>query len=208
MAYVADPNIKNMRDQFFQNRRGEASQAGNAQLQQGEDAIQRRFASMGASGSGAQVAAMQKNREAAADTQRKGLADVGNQELQASEGDAGRSFQSNEAEAARQFQGGLAGKDLEFKTKYADIDQGNKLKQLDLAQQQFNLDKDTTAFNERMAEIEANQTPDKGPLGNLLAPITGAISKNPGGAAAGSLLGGAAMGPIGNIAGAIVGGGK
>lgn len=161
-AYQPDENIKKMRDQFFKSKREEAVGGANAQAQEGSDAIQRRFASMGASGSGAQIAAMQKNREAGMDATRKAQADVGAMELQAGEQDAGRSFQMNEANTARQFQSGMADKDMAFKQRLADTDQSNKLVELDLAKQQFALDKDTTAFNQRMAEIEAGREPSKG----------------------------------------------
>lgn len=173
-AYQPDENLKKMRDQFMQQKRTEAIGGANAQTQAGADAVQRRFASMGASGSGAQVAAMQKNQEAGLDAQRKAQADVGQMELQAGEADFGRSFQSNEARTARDFQGGMADKDMAFKQKLADTDQGNKLKEMDLAERQFALDKDTTAFNQRMAEIEAGRkTP--GMFEGILGPDGGAL---------------------------------
>lgn len=177
-AYQPDENLKKQRDQFFQNRKQEAVQGANNQVQQGEDAIQRRFASMGASGSGAQIAAMQKNRDSGLDAQRKAQADVGAMELQAGEADFGRSFQANEAQTARDFQGSMADKDMAFKQKLADVEQGNKLQEIDLAKQQFALDKDTTAFNQRMAEIEAGRAPGStmGRLGQVPGEIVNSLS--------------------------------
>jgi len=155
MAYEVDPNTQKMREQFLKGRRDEAQQASTGALQQGEDAIQRRFASMGASGSGAQIAAMQKNRDAAADIQRKGLADVNTQELQMGETDTARGFQSTEAEKARQAQAGLASQDLGFRRDVFGSEQSNKLRELDMAQKQFDIDKETTDFNKRLALREA-----------------------------------------------------
>lgn len=214
-AYQPDENLKKQRDQFFQNKRNESIQGANAQAQAGDDAIQRRFASMGASGSGAQIAALQKNRDAGMDAQRKAQADVGAMELQAGESDFGRSFQANEANAARQFQaneantarqfqGSMSDKDIAFKQKLADTEQGNKLQEIDLAKQQFALDKDTTEFNKRMAEIEAGATPGKGMFGQLTSNLEDA-GKTILGGAVGSAIGGAVLGPVGNIGGAIAG---
>jgi hypothetical protein len=155
-VYEPDENLKKMRNQFFQSRKNEAQQAATAQTQSGSDAIQRRFASMGASGSGAQIAAMQKNQEAGLDAQRKALSDVGSMELQSAESDLGRQFQS-----------GMADKDISFKRELSGIEQGNKLKELDLAERQFSLDKDTTEFNRRLAEIEAGAPAPAGPLDTL-----------------------------------------
>jgi len=230
-TYQPDEATKKMRTQFFDQKRAEGAQAVNSQAQQGDDAIQRRFAAMGAQGSGAQIAAMQKNRDAAMDAGRKSLTDVAGQELQANEADVGRSFQSAEAgvgrqfqsseadlarkfqstesEAQRAFQGSLAEKDMALKQKLADTDQTNKLAELDLARQQFALDKDTTAFNQRMAEIEAGRTPEKSlitKITDIPGNIVGGVGSNAG-SIAGGLAGGAALGPVGNVVGAIAGGG-
>jgi hypothetical protein len=111
---------------------------------------------------------MQKNRDAATEAERQAMSDVNAQELQIGEGDATRAFQSKEGETARAFQAGLADKDFSFKQRLADIEQGNKLKELDLAERQFLLDKDTTEFNKRMAEAEAaGGGGEKGVMGDL-----------------------------------------
>ncbi|MEZ0392070.1 MAG: hypothetical protein ACAH59_07650 [Pseudobdellovibrionaceae bacterium] len=205
MAYEVDPNVKKMRDDFLQSRRNEASQKSQSTLQQGEDAIQRRFAAMGASGSGAQIAAMQKNRDAANEVARQGEADVNSQALQFAEGDTGRSFQGN---LSRE----LADKDINFKKGLADTEQGNKLKELDLAERQFLLDKDTTEFNKRMAEIEASRQPDKGLLGNIPGGLAGGarIALDPVGSLTGSRELGFISNPVGSIAANVIpgGGGK
>lgn len=170
MAYEIDPNLKKMREQYFQSRRAEARGAVGASMQGGEDAITRRFASMGSSGSGAQIAALQKNREAAQAAERQGLADVNAQELQ-------QESAINEAEAARSFQGHLAGQDLGFRRDVFGAEQGNKLKELDLAQKQFDIDKATTEFNKRLALREAGLPSDDVSLDALRQQIMAEFQK-------------------------------
>ncbi len=167
MAYEIDATTKKMRDDFLQTRKNEAGQRASTSLQQGEDALQRRFTAMGSANSGAHVAALQKNRDAASEVARQGAADVNSQALQFAESDSGRGFQSDEAKIQRDFQGGLADKDFAFKERLSGIEQGNKLKEIDLAERQFALDKDTTEFNKRMAEIEAGREAPKGPLDGI-----------------------------------------
>lgn len=103
-AAPADPMAK--RQQFLQNKRDEVQRQANQGLQQNNDAIARRFAALGASGSGAQIAAGLKAQDQAAAQQRQGMADVDAQELQMQEGDINRAFQSGEAQKQRDFQGG------------------------------------------------------------------------------------------------------
>lgn len=151
-------DLNQMKQKFFQNRRSEATQQANAMKQEGEDAINRRFAALNASGSGAAIAAGMKNREVAGDASRKLMADVDNQELQANiseaEGQRNRDYQSAEAEKSRTFQGGLADRDMGFKKDVFSSEQGNKLKEFDLAERQFALDKETTEFNKEMAKLD------------------------------------------------------
>jgi hypothetical protein len=180
MPYTPDPNLVKMRTQFLGQRKQEAAQGVNQQVQQGSDAIQRRFASLGAGGSGAQIAALQKNTEAGMDAQRKAQGDIAGQEMQLADVDAGRSFQS-----------GLADQDLAFKQKLADVEQGNKVKQLDLAERNFGLEKDAQEFNQRMAEIESGREAPKGALDGIMGSLKGG---GPGGkfASGGGLVGAAA----------------
>ena len=152
-------DINQMRQEYFKQRRSDVNQQATAARQEGEDMLTRRFATMGGTGSGAAIAAMQKNREMANENLRKGNQDVAAQELQVQEGDMGREFQASEtqkaredAQRARDFQGGLAGQDLAFKREAFGKENENKLAELDLARKQFELDKDTTEFNKRMAE--------------------------------------------------------
>jgi len=174
MAYQ---DLLNKRSAYFQGKRQENQMEAGKATQEGDDALARRFASLNMQGSGASVAAGLKNREQVGDTLRKANLDVTNQELQAGEGDIqraygseesqkGRDFTGNESRLAREMQGGQFGQQLAFNEKTAAENQANKLQEIELAKQQFALDKDTTEFNKRMAEIEANR-PASGGLGGL-----------------------------------------
>lgn len=220
-------SLQSMRNQYFQQRRGDANQNAFRTQQEGEDALNRRFASLGAQGTGASIAALQKNRDMAAEGRNKAIADIQGQELQAGEGDiarqaaadenrAARGFQGTEAEKQRQFQGGLAGQDLAFKQSSFNTEQSNKLKELELAQQQFNLDKETTEFNKNLAAAEAGGSSNESGLGGVaksvqsgiasIAPDFGQISgsTNPMGAVGGVV--GRAVGV--DVSKALGGGGK
>lgn len=162
MPTLAD--LQNQRNQYFKQRGEQAQGQIGAQTQGNVSALQRRFTSMGAANTGAALAAEQKARDEGLAQQRQAQTDIAGQQLQAGEGDIGRAFQSEEArlgreaqlgeaEKARQFQRSMAEQDIGFKQKLADVEQQNKLKEMDLAYQQFQLDKDTTEFNKRMAEL-------------------------------------------------------
>lgn len=188
-----------MKQKFFQGRRDDIERNANAQGQQVGDALTRRFAAIGQSGSGAAMAAQLKGQE-----QVQGQANQARNEL------AGAEVQSMEPDIQRQFQEKLTMGDQAFKKGMFDVEQGNKLKELDLAERNFALDKDTTEFNKRMAEIEANREAP-GLFGSLMP---GMSNKKMGGAL-GGLHGaglGMALGPVGGVAGAItgakIGGGK
>lgn len=154
------------RNKFFQQKKQEALGQVGAQNQEQQDALQRRFTAMGAANTGAAIAAGQKQSEAAAAQKRQVEGDIRGQELQLKEGDIGRQFQSEEALKGREFAGresqlgrefskGMSEQDMAFKKQIYDTEQQNKLKQMDLAERQFALDKDAQAFNQRMAEIAA-----------------------------------------------------
>lgn len=179
-AYAPSPEMLAMRQKFLESRRGEASQAANQQKQQGQEAIARKFASLGASGSGAQLGAMERVAEASEDVRRKGMADVAGQELQIAEGDT-----------ARQFQSEMANRDMQFKQQLSNIDQANKLKGMDMAERQFEMDKLTTEFNKQMAQADlaaAGRKRKGGAMGALGGAAAGFSMGGPWGAAAGAGL--------------------
>lgn len=78
----------------------------------------------------------------------------------AEQADLARRAQLGESEAARELQRSLAQQDIGFKRELAATEQGNKLKEMDLAYQQFLIDKDTTAFNKRLSAIQAGIDPN------------------------------------------------
>ena len=171
MATLGD--LKAQQQQFFK-QKGEQQQGQiEGQTQGNVAALQRRFTSMGGANTGAAIAAEQEARNQGLAQQRQAATDLTGQQLQAGEGDIGRQFaaqqtqlgfgeaekarqaQLGESEKARQFQGGLAQQDLGFKREIAGNEQSNKLAEMELAKQQFQHDKDVTAFNERLARIDA-----------------------------------------------------
>ena len=171
MATLGD--LKAQQQQFFK-QKGEQQQGQiEGQTQGNVAALQRRFTSMGGANTGAAIAAEQEVRNQGLAQQRQSATDLTGQQLQAGEGDIGRQFaaqqtqlgfgeaekarqaQLGESEKARQFQGGLAQQDLGFKREIAGNEQSNKLAEMELAKQQFQHDKDVTAFNERLARIDA-----------------------------------------------------
>jgi len=151
-----NPQLMDARKRFFQSKLDDANQSANRAREQGQDALTRRFTALGASGSGAAIAAMANNNEQAEELRRKAVNDVAGQELQV-----------QEADLARDFQGGMADRDVEFKQGLSNVEQANRLKQIDLAERQFALDKDVTAFNMRMAEIDAGLDGKRGPMTQL-----------------------------------------
>lgn len=189
---MALADLQNKRAEFFKQRRGEVNQDAQNQLQEGSDALNRRFTSLGMSGSGAAIGADLKNRDAVAASKAKALSDVQGQELQANEGDIGREFQGAEAQKGRDFSGGLAAADSAQRQKFFDVEQGNKLTQIDLAKKQFDMDKDAYDFNKRMAEIAAGyEAPEPGKSGGqqLIEGVTNTARD----ASIGSIIGGAPL---------------
>lgn len=149
-------DIYAQRNKFFKGQRDEVSRGANAFQQQADDTVKRRFAAIGQSGSGANIAAQLKAQEMGAAQRDAAMNQIGGLELQAGEADIGRQFAAQQAD-----------KDMGFKRSLFDIEQGNKLKELNLAERQFALDSDTTGFNRRMAEIESNRKPP-GMLDNII----------------------------------------
>ena len=183
---MADYN--DMRAKFFQKQKDLIGSQQLGQQQAGEDAIKRRFAALGGMGGGAAIGATLQARRQAEEAGAQARGQLAGQELGSIEGDIQRQFGAGEAERQRMFGAGEAEKQRQFagaesaaqrglsqqafqeQKRMFDIEQANKLRQLDLAQQQFELDKDVTAFNKRLAEIEAGRTPPGllDSFGNLL----------------------------------------
>lgn len=175
------------RKQFFDSKRSDIERQAKGAQQMQEDAIQRRFSSLGASGSGAAIGAQIKGRESVEATKNQAFNELGGQELQANiederfketlnEAQRGRDFQESQRKASEMFQSGESKVGREFAAAQAALERGqretffgaeqaNKLKEFDLAERQFALEKDAQDFNKRMAEIMQAQE-DPGLLGS------------------------------------------
>lgn len=170
MATLAD--LQAQRAKFFQQKGEQAQGQIRGQTQENVGALQRRFTSMGAGNTGAALAAEEKARQTGLEQERQAMGDISGQQLQAGEQDIGRQFQSEEArmareaqlgeaEKARQFQRGMAEQDIGFKRELAGQEQQNKMREMDMAYQQFLIDKDTTAFNKRLSALQAGISLDE-----------------------------------------------
>lgn len=184
---MADPNqftptTTQRETQMFKDEQDRIKQKGLAQQQQNIGAIQRRFAAMGGIGGPANEkiqslatdnAQKQTNDElaqsqAAQDQRDQARAQVGEERaFQAGEAEKERTFTSEEAGKARGFQQQLADRDFDFQKQVFSFDKESKLKELDLSQRQFRLQKDMDTFNRGIAEGEAERA-SQGYLGQLL----------------------------------------
>lgn len=101
MATLDD--IAKQKETFFKQKRAEQLGQVAAQGQEQQDAIQRRFASLGAQGSGAQFGVAQKAQEAQAAQARQVQQDIMGQEIAAAEPDLARKFQAEQAQLGREY---------------------------------------------------------------------------------------------------------
>lgn len=165
-------DVNEMRQKFFQGRRADIDQAQRENEQSVQDQLRRKFASIGQSGSGAEIGATIKAQGDLAKQRESALRNLSGEELQSQ-------IQEAESQRQRDFQGGLAGRQEALQREQM-AKQGEQFgKQFGLAEQQFALDKETTAFNRAMAEREANKEP-KGLFGGGGFLGTGLDVKNPG----------------------------
>ena len=127
-------------------------QQANAQLQGNTNALQRRFASQGAAGSGAQIKAelmAQQNSEAA-------------------KNDALMQVEGMQAEALGNRD--LAQADLDFKQRVFSFERGSKMHELDLAERQQQQDAVATEINARVAR-EQMKPPKQGLISSIIGDI-------------------------------------
>lgn len=89
--------------EFFKQKRAEQLGQVAAQGQEQQDAIQRRFASLGAQGSGAQFGVAQKAQEAQAAQARQAQTDIMGQEIAAAEPDLARRFQAEQTKLGQEY---------------------------------------------------------------------------------------------------------
>jgi hypothetical protein len=146
--------------------RSRLGQRVNADTQQQQDAMQRRFAAQGGLNSGAAIKQQQLVAEAGAQNREQAMEGINSQEsaerrrmqeaeaqkeFQSQEAGAQRQFAASESQLGRDFQKGMFDTDLAFKEKWATIGQGNTARQLDMAAEQLGLAKDEAAFNKLVA---------------------------------------------------------
>lgn len=125
---------------------GNQADAANTDL---SNAIARKFASQGLSGSGAEIEAMKQL----------------NQQNYQNKAQANR--QIDVAESGEFQNQALQQADMDFKNRLANFEQGSKMHELDLAERQQKYDAAANEINARMA-AEMNRPPDKGVLGSFL----------------------------------------
>lgn len=97
-----DDFAKQKADYFKQKRQEQLGQV-NAAAQEQQDVIQRRFAALGAQGSGAQFGIQQKSAEQAAAQRRNVEQDILGQQIAAAEPDLARRFAAEQAQLGREF---------------------------------------------------------------------------------------------------------
>jgi len=133
----------------FEAARRRMTEQFSSEKQGGNDAIQRRFASMGALNSGAAIKQQQVFQDKLREQQANALGDLGAQE-------AGQLANMNDE---RKFQIDVMNRDNAFKQKVFSFERASKLKELDLAKKQFQMDWESTEFNKRLADLEAGRKP-------------------------------------------------
>lgn len=146
--------------------RARLSQRTNADTQQQQDAMQRRFAAQGGLNSGAAIKQQQLVAEAGAQNREQAMEGVNAQEAQQrqrlQEAESQKEFQSQEAATGREFaaQESLLGRqqqrsmfddDMKFKDKVATWENSYRGEQLKMAWEQLGLAKDEMAFNKQVA---------------------------------------------------------
>jgi hypothetical protein len=129
--------------------RERVSQESNANLDKGLDVLKRRFASMGSTGSGAQLKLEQQAIEEGSKAKADQLKEM---DLAQEDQIAAREEQRMLQQAQMDQQTNMAQADLNFRTKVFSFERGSKLHELDLAERQQQIDTASTEFNKRMAE--------------------------------------------------------
>lgn len=159
--------------QGYDKIRARALQDARAGFSGASDAINRRFAALGATNSGAAIKQQQLADQAQAQKEAQVLEGVGMQEdaernrlneaaetrdFAAAEAVKARNFQGSEAARGRNMQRDLYNSDQDFKQKVFAFDAESKLADLDRAFEEFQVNKDVLEFNKRKARYEAGRT--------------------------------------------------
>lgn len=148
--------------QSFDSARSRLQGRLRADDQEQENALKRRFAASGMLNSGAAIKTLEnqkqeqdRNRE----DQLQGLDVAQSQaEIQNQQQTDQLNFQAENQARQRNLSRELQNADREFQDKVFNLDSTAKLAQLDLAVEQFQVDKDTTDFNKRLSKFEAQNS--------------------------------------------------
>lgn len=135
----------------FAVQREQAATRIKANAQGGQEALKRRFAAAGNLNSGAAVKAQQM-----AENEANRQIEDANKSIDVNE--AQQNYQQGEAQKQRDFQAGQANIDRGFQEKVFNFDSKSKLRQLDLADKDFELRKDESKFNKMVAQDQMNKT--------------------------------------------------
>jgi hypothetical protein len=146
---IGGPDGASAMQRRFQTARERVSGDSNAALDQGRDQLQRKFASQGAVGSGAQIKLESKM----------------NDQSQRQKADALQAVNDAETQAVEQRDAQQA--DLDFRNKIFNFERGSKLHELDLAERQQQISSSQDQYNARLNEF-LNAPPKKGMLSGLL----------------------------------------
>lgn len=131
----------------------------NANTQQANDAISRRFAAMGGLGSGAYIKQTELQQQRGEDKKAEASSNIDAQEqamrreFDAMEGQ--KEFQSGEAAKGRGLQREIYNSDLDFKDKVFRFDSNSKLAQMQLQFEQADRDSQDQEFNKQLSLYQA-----------------------------------------------------
>lgn len=149
---IGGPNGASALARRYENLRTRTSQDANAAVGGATDALKRRFASLGASGSGSAIKLEQQAMEAGQQQKADAIQQI------------------NDAEQAEVSNRDLAQADMNFKQKVFNFEKGSKMHELDMAERQMQIDSTSTEFNKRLAAFQA-QPPKQGIISSILGDI-------------------------------------
>jgi hypothetical protein len=140
MQQLQQPAAPSPWDTMRQKAQAQASTANN----EAQDALARRFASMGNLNSGAYIKQAGIQDQKSQEGLSQSLNDIGAQEGQLKQQ---QEFQSGEAQKQRDFQKSIVDQSQEFQNKVFNFDSKTKLRQLDMADKEFDRDSLLSSIN-------------------------------------------------------------
>lgn len=160
---MADPYAaQSMQDAYSKQREG-IKQRFNAQGQERNDALTRRFAAMGGGLSGGAAIKQQQLQDDSNSQQREEAiqgvnAHEAQSNFQSQEANQARAFQAGEAEKSRGLQKEQFGAEMGLRNKSFEFEKSAKLRDLDRLDQQFGLEAQAQGFNTELAKDQAKKT--------------------------------------------------